>query len=352
MNELQNHKTLYRHMSLSLEQRLASASWFENRVIRYVLQQFSWIRELEVTFQAADLGSVLYSSEIFSVLKGSAQDIDERLFDALAEVRLLAWARGQGYSNIAKLQTNAGYPTPDFLMKRDDKVFMAEAKHFRARDYLVYFVADRLEGLALKTDTLKQFGLSVETGSKYAQKRDDILKDRPYWVANTRRQLVEEAFLELLQALEATPNEQQAILDGLFLVKRNDLISPGRVFPVLKGTPNQGKTTERCLSRLQAELLDKLKQIKGFMAAKRTQVDRAIVFFSGVDEWSPEWSVIWEALDANDEAARKQIYAIKQEADELIGIPFELIVGRYQKNGRGPQGEVRYGSIDYVPFPC
>jgi hypothetical protein len=235
-------------------------------------------------------------------------------------------------------------------MEGDGKICLAEARHFQPRDYLVYFVADRLEGLALKTDTLKQFGLLVEMESKYAQKRDDILKNRALWVADTRRQLTEEAFLELLQALEATPNEQLAILDGLFLVERGDLISPGRVFPALMGMLDPGKTVAWCLSRLQDGLLDKLRQIKGFMDATGTQADLAIVLLSGIDEWQPEWSVVWEALNADDGAAWKRLSAIRTVADQQIGIPFELIVGQYQKQRRGPSGEVRYGPMQYVPF--
>jgi hypothetical protein len=350
LSELQQYVALNHYLRGSLKQRLVSESWFENRVIRYVLQQSSWVTELDETFQAAHLDSVPNFGEIFDVRKGSAQDFDKRLFDALAEARLVAWARGQGYHQVQKLKVRAGHTTPDFRMERNGRICLAEARHFQPRDYLVYLVADRLEGLALETDALKQFSLSVEMGSKYAQKREDILKNRPRWVANTRRQLTEEAFLELLHALEATPNEQEAILDGLFLVERSGLISPGRVFPALMGMLDPRKTVEWCLSRLQEELLGKLGQIKGFIDATGAHADQAIVFFSGIDEWEPEWSIVWEALDANGGAAWKQLSAIKKAADQLIGIPFELIVGRYQKKGQGPNGEVQYGPIEYVPF--
>ncbi len=42
---------------------------------------------------------------------------------------------------------------------------------------------------------------------------------------------------------------------------------------------------------------------------------------------------------------------IKKDADALIGMPFELIIGRYQKKGRGPGGEVQYGPMGYGTFP-
>jgi hypothetical protein len=139
------------------------------------------------------------------------------------------------------------------------------------------------------------------------------------------------------------------ILDGLFLVERSDLISPGRVFPALMGMLDPGKTVEWCLSRLRDELLDKLRQIKGFMDATKTQADLAIVLLSGIDEWQPEWSVVWEALDANDGASWKQVSAIRNAADQFIGVPIELIVGRYQKIGRGPNREVQYVPFSWQP---
>jgi glycerate-2-kinase len=177
LSKLQEYEALNHYLRRSLKQRLVSESWFENRVIRYVLQQSSWVRELDETFQAADLDSVPNSGEIFGVLRGSAQDFDERLFDALAEVRLVAWARGQGYDQVEKLKVRAGHPTPDCRMERDGRICLAEVSHFQLRDYLVYLVADRLEGLGLKMDMLKQFGLSVDTTSKYLQKRDDIVRN-------------------------------------------------------------------------------------------------------------------------------------------------------------------------------
>jgi hypothetical protein len=113
LSELQQYRALNHYLRRSIRQRLVSESWFENRVIRYILRQSSWVRELDETFQAADLDSVPNSGEIFGVLKGSAQDFDEKLFDAQAEVRLVAWARGQGlrwtpkFGQVAKRESRS-----------------------------------------------------------------------------------------------------------------------------------------------------------------------------------------------------------------------------------------------------
>ena len=350
LTELQRYEALNCYLRQSLMQRLASDSWFENRVIRYVLQRLSWVRDTEETFRVANLGSALNADEIFRVLSGSAQDFDERLFDALAEVRLIAWARNQGYSHIEKLQTGTGHPTPDFQMEKEGRVHLAEAKHFRVRDYLAYFIADRFEGLAFVTGKLTHFGLDVEISYEYQTRMYEIRKNRIQWVDRARQELTASALSAFEQKLSNDPHAKIPILDGLFVVRRSQSVGPGRVSPALIGSLCPKETAQWCLARLRDDLLGKLGQIKGCHGAVGDHADQAIVFFSGVDEWEPEWSVVWDALDANDEEAWKQVSAIKQAADQLIGIPFELIVGRYQKKGRGPNGKARHGPMQYLPF--
>lgn len=290
LNELQQYKTLNRYLLRSLRQRVTSESWFENKVIRYVLQQSPWVKKLEATFQAADLDSVPNSGEIFGVLRGTAQDYDEKLFDALAEVRLVAWARGRGYQQVTKLEAGAGHTTPDFHMEKDGRVFLAEAKHFQVRDWLVYFVADRLEGLALKTGMLTHSGLSVEMASKYSQQRDNILANRASWRAKARQALTEAEFLSWVQSLPNNEDAQIEIMDGLFALEHSKHMSPGRVSPAVTGTFDPKETARLRLDRLESELKGKLTQIKRFMDATGAHADQAVVFFSGIDEWEPEWS--------------------------------------------------------------
>jgi hypothetical protein len=342
---------LNRYLAPSLTKRLQGDSWYENRIIRYVLRDSIWLGDLENTFSEARLNAIPNSEDIFNVLQGTELDYDERLFDALAEVRLARWARIRGYQEIEKLKVEQSHRTPDFLMKRQGKVVLAEAKHFRTRDYLLYFVAEQLEGLALKTDGLTRFGLQVETGNKYDQERDAVLQDRDIWLERTRCELTETLLFLLEQYLGCNENAAIEILGGLFEVKRSKTIRVGRVSSTLAGMLSPRETVMLCLSKLQGELMGKLKQIKDFMNTKQIRATRAIVFFSGVDEWEPEWAEVWSTLNDNGEQwAWDCVASIKAAADALINIPFDLIVGRYkQKNKKG--GVVRYGSVEYVSFP-
>jgi len=353
-SNIQPFPLINKYLTPSLTKRLQSKHWYENRTIRYVLRGSDWICDLENTFREAKLDSVLNSEEIFGSLKGKDPDYDEKLFDALAEVRLVHWARSRGYGVIKKLKTDLSHPSPDFSMKRNAKNVIAEAKHFRVRDYLVYFVADRLEGLGLKTGRLANFGLMVETGDQYDVKRNEVLQDRPQWVVKARAELSEEWFSSLVRSLENNPAIVPDILNGLFVVKCDETISAGRVFPSLMEFLDPAKTVEFCLYKLQCELMGKLEQIKLFMDTKQMDAAKAIVFFSGIDQWEPEWNELWSTLEAGrEQPVWNYIDSMRSAADALIKIPFELIVGRYKTEVGELAGErvVRYGDVQYVPFP-
>lgn len=338
-----------KYLASSLTNRARHREWYENRVIRYILKDSPWISRLEVTFQEAQLDTKHNSDGIFSVLQGTELNYDEQLFDAMAEVRLCRWATQNGFASIEKLLAQSNHPTPDFRMNTESKVALAEAKHFRVRDYLVDFIADRLEGLALKTGGLREFVLQVETGSRYAQMRNSILTDRQTWIEKTRAELTEGTFSSLEQSLQRNSEAPIEIIDGLFTVERSTAGS-GRVFPALIGILDPKATVELCLSKLKGELDKKLLQIRKFMETTDAKADQAIVFFTGIDQWEPEWAVLWDTLEGRGNWAWELVQSIKQDADKLIIMPFELIVGRNQGKGRGPSGEVQYGPIEYVPF--
>jgi len=357
LSNIQPFPVITKHLTPSLTIRLQSEHWYENRIIRYVFnvpRGSDWICDLESTFREAKLDSVLNSEEIFGSLKGKDPDYDEKLFDALAEVRLVHWARSRGYEVIKKLKTDPSHPTPDFSMKRNAKNVIAEAKHFRVRDYLVYFVADRLEGLGLKTGRLANFGLMVETGDQYDVKRNEILRDRHLWMTKARTELSETWFSSLVRDLENNHAVESDILDGLFVVKCEETVSTGRVCPSLTESLSSTETVALCLCKLQVELMGKLEQIKVFMDTKQMDATKAIVFFSGIDQWQAEWDELWSTLeDGREQWVWNYIDSMRSVADALIKIPFELIVGRYKAKAGELAGErvVRYGDVQYVPFP-
>ena len=356
LSSIQRFPLLAKYLAPSLTKRLKSEHWYENRIIRYVLRGSAWVDGLETTYREAKLDSVLNSEEIFAYLQGTEPDYDEKLFDALAEVRLVRWARSQRYEAIEKLMKDPSHPTPDFLMKGDAKTVIAEAKHFRVKDYLAYFVEDRLEGLtlklALKTGKLSNFGLEIKRGDKYEEERDAILKYRTQWVTKARAELSETWFASLVRDLEKNPLTESNILDGIFAVRRSKTAGRGRVDLSLIGILDPIETAKQCLSRLKDQLMEKLKQIKTFMDARQISATQAIVFFSGMDQSEPEWDELWSTLEAEGEQwAWDCVDSIRSAAGVLIKIPFELIVSRRKVKAGEQAGVVTYGSVEYVPFP-
>ena len=306
-----------------------------------------WVNDLERTFSEAQLDTIRGSEEIFGVLRGEAPDYDLQLFDALAEVRLTRWARVSGYHEIEKLQTIARTKTPDFRMKQNGQTILAEAKHFRVRDYLPDFVHDRLEGLALKTGVLTRFGLNIEADERYDQERDRLLGacrsslERGYR-ERARCELTEDWLSSLERQFRCDEDAQVPILDGLLTVKRNTRV--GSVELSQTGFLDPTKTVRLCLVKLFSELTVKLMQIKGFWDDARTDATQAVVFFSGIDPWQPEWDALWDVLFSRNKLSPEEsrcawdcVRFIREAATALINpLPFELIVGKGNPVQYGP----------------
>jgi len=102
---------LNRYLAPVLLRRFQSTDWNDNRLIRAILRDSPRVEEYETTFRIADLTSVTGATGIFDVIEGKDPDYDEKLFDALAEVRLAAWARSEGYRDIQKLNIMPATPT-------------------------------------------------------------------------------------------------------------------------------------------------------------------------------------------------------------------------------------------------
>jgi hypothetical protein len=338
---------LDRYLKPSLERRLQEDTWFENRVIRYILQGCDWVTGLEQEFEGADLDSISNSSDIFDVLRDTGYEYDQKLFDAIAEVRLVRWARFEGYQGIEKLAPGGNSRTPDFRMTKQGQVVLAEAKRFRERDYLPEFIVDRLQGLALTTGALSGFGLEVVATRHYVGGRNDSVTDRNRsgWIQCARGELTEDWLRGLGRRFHSAP--QVEILGDLLAVRRTQ--RAGAVDLQLSGGSDRVKTVMLMLSKLRGELMTKLCQIKEFMDATRTRANEAIVFLSGIDEDQTEWSYFWSLLDHSEQWAWGCVAQMKKDADALIGMPFELIIVRLKKE-RGPRGEVCYGPMVYAPF--
>lgn len=164
-------------------------------------------------------------------------------------------------------------------------------------------------------------------------------------------ELTEDWLCRVDQLLATDESASQLILGGLLVVRRSAAVRPGRVLPGLIGTANPRDDVEDCLRRLRSELMDKLDQVKAFMDATGSNASQAIVFFSGVDQSEPEWDEVWSTLSSKDEQwAWDSVGMLKKDADARISVPFELIVGRYQRKGHGQAGGVMQGPV-YDSFP-
>lgn len=277
----------------SLCERIDTPHWFENRFIQGILRDTDWMKEHESILVEADIKNVKNSDKIFSDLHGGDPGYDLKIFDVLAEVRLIRWARENGYTNIEKLIPD-DKPTPDFLMKRDGETTLAEAKHFRARDFLPDFVGDRLKGLVLKTGCLTRFGISVDTTDKYGQIRDFLEDTRKPCESAYKDAIRDELTEEWLKALECSlthdPHRESEIIFNLFVVRRGKI--PLEASVGLYGPhKNQRDAAELMLEKLCGKLMTALKQVKSFIDANPCGKvhSRALVFLSGTGSWSMEW---------------------------------------------------------------
>jgi len=336
----------------SLRQRINTPHWFENRFIQAIIRDSGWIEKHESLLREADIEIVENSDKIFSDLDGSDPDYDLKIFDVLAEVRLIRWARDNGYSSIKKLIPGT-QPTPDFLMRKGGILIVAEAKHFRERDFLPEFIEDRLKGLVLKTRYLNKFGIFVHTTNKYDQERVNLLRTRResehQYRDSIREELTEKWLRMLVVSLTKQPKQEIEIVEGFFVVSRSE--APCSV-GVGWGPPTRRE--ELMLEKLGGNLMTALKQIKSFIDWNPYGEipSRALVFLSGTSSWSMEWNDMWEALDkCRDSIIWEKVKEIHLRASELIKLPFELIVGKHREEVTGFVGQTPTKMIlEYVSF--
>lgn len=318
-----------RYFGPSLRQRINTCHWFENRFIQAALRDTGWIEKHERLLKEADIEGVRNSYQIFNGLDGNDPDYDLKIFDVLAEVRLTRWARYNGYTSIEKLIPNRE-PTPDFLMRKEEELTVAEAKHFRERDFLPEFLHDRLTGLLLKTGCLTGFGIFIDTTYRYDRERENFLRTRLECEHKCRDIIREELTDEWLERLELKlaedPEEELEIVDGLFVVSRSE--APHAV-GVGWGLPTDG--AELMLEKLGGNLMKALEQIKPFVERQplRDSPTSALIFLSGTDPSRIEWDDMWETLcEPKNQSVWEKVEGIHREASQFVDIPFELIVGK------------------------
>ncbi len=339
----------------SLQIRISKPNWFENRFIQAILRDTDWIEEHERILAESNIKEVKNWEKIFSDVGGDDRDYDLKIFDVLAEVRLIHWAKENGYTDIEKLIPSGA--TPDFIMKRDRETTIAEAKHFRARDFLPDFVEDRLRGLRFKTGYLTRFGISADTTDKYGRIRDFLLETRK-WCESCYQDAIRDEFTEeWLKALECSltddPRRELDIIFNLFVVRRLEI--PGEATVGLFGPiKNRGYATELMLEKLCGNLMSALKQIKSFIDRNpsREYLSRALVFLSGTNSWSWEWNDMWETLKSKDSTIWEKVNEVHTQASKLIRIPFELIVGKdKEERGTFAGHPATIKTPEYAPFP-
>mgnify|MGYP005863811181 CR=1 FL=1 len=241
-------------------------------------------------------------------------------------------------------------------MKKGVEITLAEAKQFRARDFLPDFVEDRLKGLRFKTDCLTKFGIFADTTDKYGRIRDFLLETRKWCESAYQNAIRDELTEEWLKALECCltddPRRESKIMFNLFVVRRVEIpyeTSVGLFGPY----KNEKDAAGLMLEKLCGNLMAALKQIKSFIGRNpsREHSFRALVFLSGTSSWSGEWSAMWEMLESKDNATWGAVKEIHTKASELIGIPFELIVGKDTEEETEFAGRpATKKTLKYVPF--
>jgi len=329
LQDINRYPIFSKYFGPSLQQRIDTPHWFENRFIRASLRSTGWIEKHEKLLRDAGIEEVGNSYKIFSELDGNDPDYDLKIFDVLAEVRLVNWAKTNSYTSIEKL-VPLGKPTPEFLMNQNGILTVAEAKHFRERDFLPEFIEDRLQGLVLCTGYLTQFGIFIHTTHKYDLERQDLLRKRLQTEQEYHRSIREELTKEWLKRLEyelaEKPETEVEIVNGFFEVSRSEVPSDVGV-----GWGPPMNSAELMLEKLGGNLMAALRQIKSFIESNPTGANpmKALVFLSGTDPFSIEWDDMWKSLcEHNDVKAWDKVNDIYEEAAQLIIIPFELIVGK------------------------
>jgi hypothetical protein len=276
----------------------------------------------------ANLDAVKNSTNIFSHLNGNAGDYDSQLFDVFAEVRLICWARENDYTNIEKLVPSS-MQTPDFSMDKFGAKTIAEAKHFRARDYLLDFVYDRLGGLLVKTGLYRKIDILIQTTEKYRNCREDLVKHTAAIRAGYIRRVREEIPETLLEKIVNQGAARIDILDGLISIERT---SSGTGLSVAKlvGRQNRLKTSLLMIDKMKGDLYKALRQINEYKNTQNFEATNlnGLVFLSGTGPEEEEWDTMWDMLfKYKDNDVLERVLNLRKEAQELIDVPFELIVG-------------------------
>jgi hypothetical protein len=355
MDRLSRYPLFSQTFGPSLQLRIDKPHWFENRAIQYILRGNGWIKEQEDLLKEADIEQVGNWNRIFSDLNAASPYYDLEIFDTLAEVRLIRWARKNGYTDIEKLIPISNVLTPDFKMCKNGEAIIAEAKHFRWRDYLSDFIEDRLNGLVQKAGCLAKFGISVDTTDWYRQMRDFLLETRRWCELGYRDAIRDELTEEWLRQLECSlskyPNLEKEIIFGLFVVRRTRC--PGASVGLFGPHKDERDAATLMLEKLCGNLMKALEQIKSFIDRNPSEEvpRKALVFLSGTSSWSKEWNDMWEMLERNDESVWEKVTAIHHKASKMVKLPFELIVGKDKKEHTKFAGRAATKrTLEYVPF--
>jgi len=316
-----------RYLGPSLRERVNSADWFENRFIRDMYLDASFVSRYEDLLKKANIDTVKNSTNIFDTLKGNALDYDSELFDVFAEVRLICWARENNYTNIEKLVPSS-MQTPDLFMEKPEVKTIAEAKHFRTRDYLLDFVYDRVGGLLVKTGQYRKINLLIETTPKYRNCREALVKHTAAIRAEHIRRAREEIQDSLFEKMAETGASQVDLLDGLISVK----ITSGKGLSVVPsvGWQNLLETSQLMIDKLKGNLYKALGQINGYKNTQNFEATNlnGLGFLSGTGPEEKEWDTMWDMLfKYKDNEVLERVINLRQEAQKMIEIPFELIVG-------------------------
>jgi len=337
LKAIKDYHVFKKYFGDSLIQRINTPHWFENWIIIEILRKGNWIEDQEQLLCKADIQHVKNSDGIFNVLRGDDRYYDLKILDVLAEIRLVQWANANGYTNIEKLlarNTGASDPSkiPDFKMQKDNRIVIAEAKHFRGRDYLPDFIFDRLRGMKYTTGCLNNFGINVDTTDKYRQIRDFLLETRKYcelgYRGDIRNELTEAWLKEQENRLSLNSDFESTIFHNLFLVKRSAI--PHVAVGIAGPHNTKTKAAELMLEKLCGSLMNALEQIRSFIDQNQSVlVSKALVFLGGTSSWSMEWNDMWESLEIDrDNSMWEKVKEIHRQASDLIKLPFELIVGK------------------------
>jgi hypothetical protein len=146
IKKIEAYPLLKQYLGPSLLERFRKNNSFRNRIIQSIFRGGHLVKNIEASFENADLRNVINSQSLFSDLQADSFDYDLQLFDLTSEVSLIVWARGNGFKSIKKIP-RGNNRTPDFILQNDGENVLAEVERLRARDYLVDFVYDSISAI-------------------------------------------------------------------------------------------------------------------------------------------------------------------------------------------------------------